>query len=369
MDTVVTMGSERYVVKEVLFKPATSTDKVYEGYLVCYNYDETTDFEGNSATVNNYSRSATSFAEGSQDYTARFTRVEKPSGKNVDFFAGVVHKDSNGAGDGDIIKIIVPTKGTVVPVYTDVDCTNGSTALAVMNGSYKATDPEYSGSTDRGRIIGVANETIDRSSTSGLTWMRFGGPFDIGAGVSTNFIVGDSEGAGSLTIIPCHLSCESVQAGGSLHTLRLRGEIAGAGGGSGASGGVGLRCEGVVNSTAVTSTSAASTHLIFKTGATNAASALFEGLYCKVENQDGTPAALANAEVQAARFVTQLDEDPGTHAMLRFETEGSDTPDYWFTAKTDEAVVLAAESSAAVSHTIKVEIEGTDYYIMVSDTA
>jgi len=149
------------------------------------------------------------------------------------------------------------------------------------------------------------------------------------------------------------------------------GEIAGAG----AQGefGAGARIEGVVNSTLVGSTCAAATHLIFKTGATNATSTgLFEALYCKVENQDGTPAALAGATVQALRLVTQLNEDPGEHAMIRFETEGSDKPDYLFTAKDINAIAGTVSSGdapalAAGDVMCKVQIDtGTgagDYYI------
>ncbi len=361
-------GQEPLVLKKtVVFRPASTTDTVKEGYALFYNYDSVKDWEGNTATQNTFSRTAVSFAEGSQDFNARYLEVEKGSSGNVLNFAGFVACGHNDAGNGDIIEILVPVEGAVIPVYTDLSVTNNATILAVRSGSYFATNPVYGGSAAPSRIIGIAVETIDRSSDNGLTWMRFTNGLSVGPGATSNqLIVGESASSGEL--IPYMISVKTIQTGGTFNALRIRGELNGADSGTGEGGGI-IRLEGVVNSTSIASTSAVSTHLVFKTGATADSGATFTGLYCKVENQDSTPAALASNEVAAARFVTQLNEDPGTHSQLIFETEGSDKPDYWFTAKDANAVTFAAKSSAAVSHIIKIEVAGTDYWIMVSNQA
>ena len=371
----VSQGNESLVqVKEVIFTPSTVTDTVKGGYGVCYNYDSVKDYTGFTTTENQFSKSAVTYVEGAQDFNARYLEVEKPAASNLHAFAGIVHPDSDGAGIGAVIKILVPVNG-VVAVFTDLSTVNGQTLLAIKSGSYEITNPVYGGSSTPFRVIGVAVETKDRITTSGLVWGRIGPEYGCeftGCGVSANNLQVGSD-ASSGTLIAKFLSVETIQTGGDFSAYRIRGEIAGAGG-SGELG-AGARIEGVVNSTLVDNTCAASIHLIFKTGATNATgTGLFEGLYCKVENQDSTPAALASANVQALRLVTQLNEDPGVHAMIRFETEGSDKPDYLFTAKDISAIAGGVSSGdapapAAGDIMCKVKIDGGtgsgDWYIVL----
>ena len=138
--------------KRVLFEPETSTDTLKAGYVVCYNNDRTTDLRG------------TSVAEGAQN-PARFLQVEKPKTANLNFVAGIVCPDSEGAVDGDWIDIYL-LNGADIPVWSDQACVNGTTTLAVTDGSYLATAVGASNVS-----LGLAKETINRT-TPGLVLLK-----------------------------------------------------------------------------------------------------------------------------------------------------------------------------------------------------
>lgn len=154
--------------KKVVFRPSTSSDTVRVGDLVCYNSDLAADYKErttNPITGQFNAGNETTYAEGAQTYNARFLVVEKPATSNLCAFAGIVKDLGPLAGaDGDEIEIYVPKEGAVVPVYADVNCIVDSTILCVSNNAYTAESI--------GRAIGVAAETVDRSSTNGLVWMR-----------------------------------------------------------------------------------------------------------------------------------------------------------------------------------------------------
>lgn len=156
------------VRKRVKFLPASTTDTVVVGSLVCYNWDVSSDVEErttNPATAHFGSDgNETTYAEGAQAYTGRMLTVEKPATGNLAFFAGVVHSLGPLYGaDGDTIEIAVPN-GAVVPVRCNINCTAGTTVVTVANASYNG----YYG----GKPIGIAMETVDRSSTAGLVWVK-----------------------------------------------------------------------------------------------------------------------------------------------------------------------------------------------------
>ena len=154
--------------KKVVFRPSSSTDSVRVGDLVCYNSDLAADWrELTSARASGdlNGSGVTAYAEGSQTYNARFLIVEKPATANLHAFAGVVADLGPERGaDGDTLSIFVPKVGAVVPVVSNLSCTVDSTVLTVANGAYEATSAGYQ--------IGIAAETVDRSSTDGLVWMR-----------------------------------------------------------------------------------------------------------------------------------------------------------------------------------------------------
>jgi len=369
-------GQETLTLKKsVVFRPAVSTDTLKTGYLLCYNYDSVKDWEENTKTVNSFSRAEVDFAEGSQDFNARLLEVEKPASGNLNHFAGVVCEGYEGAVTGDVIEIAVPVEGSVIPVYTDLSVTNGATILAANSASYKATNPLYGGSTTPSAIVGIALETIDRSSTNGLAWMRVNRGIRFGEGVSAN---GYTTGVGvttELSVIPCSIAIKTEQTDGDFSAFRIRGELAGAG----ASGylGAAIRAEGVVNAATAVKTGlvdavcAVSSHLIFKTGNTPAAG-LYSGLWANIENIDATPADLAACDICALHITMNNNDAPSESSMLKFDSKGSDDPDYFAvfedtgacagTVSTGDAPALATGDIMA-----KVKVAGGtgagDYYI------
>jgi hypothetical protein len=177
MRSVATVDTMR-AVKTVTFRPSTAADTVRVGDLVCYNSDLAADWK--EATSNRLSgdfggENATTYAEGAQTYNARFLVVEKPADANLEHFAGIVTAlGPQGGADGDTLQICPLVAGAVVPVYTDVNCTINQSVLGVSSGSYLA---QLSTGDDSPLAIGVAVETVDRSNTNGLVWMRmFGAP-------------------------------------------------------------------------------------------------------------------------------------------------------------------------------------------------
>lgn len=173
--------------KKVVFRPSTASDTVRIGDLVCYNADLAADWQERTSNpitgTFGASGNETTYAEGAQTYNARFLVVEKPASANLRHFAGVVVALGQLAGaDGDLLTIVPLKAGAIVPVYTDASCTIDVTVLGVQDGSYLAS--QVTGDGDP-LGIGVAIETVDRSDTNGLVWVRLFG--DIGVGYNNAF--------------------------------------------------------------------------------------------------------------------------------------------------------------------------------------
>lgn len=140
--------SEKQHLKKVYY---TGSDTLKAGYLVCYDRDY-----GTAANVD----------------LARASYVEKPSATNLKWFAGVVSSKSDGKTGPCDIEIVEPT-GAMAKVFTDQNCTLGTTLLTLQAGSY------YAGGVGEGPIIGIAYQTVDRSSTAGpVEAQLFGGGVD-----------------------------------------------------------------------------------------------------------------------------------------------------------------------------------------------
>jgi hypothetical protein len=160
-------------VKEVFWRPSTSTTIAKIGQAVCYNSDLAADYKERATTpVDSQAASnntGTPYAEGSQTYNARIFVVEEPAAGNLNAFAGVVLElGPNGGADGDKLKIAVPNGVSMIPVLTDQNCVQGATVLAVKAGSAAFTAPSAGAS----RVVAVAEETVDRSAANGLVWAR-----------------------------------------------------------------------------------------------------------------------------------------------------------------------------------------------------
>lgn len=173
MSKIQNMGVGAYDVycktKRVFWRPVTASTVVKVGQPVCYNSDAVVDHKERAAHPNTghlNGEGATSYAEGSQTYTGRLFIVEEPLTANLMSFAGVVKSLGPKLGaDGDMIEIFVPTKDAVVPVWTDQNCTLNVTVLGISNAEVDMSAP--------GVQKMVAMETVDRSSTNGLVWAKF----------------------------------------------------------------------------------------------------------------------------------------------------------------------------------------------------
>lgn len=148
----------------VFFNETSTT--IYEGMPVCYAFDTTTNWSGGSVSNGEITESTTT-AEGSQN-EGKYILVESPDADNLEAFAGVVASGgwcgtTTSSTKGKVVDIYVPN-GAIVPVRAGCACTVGRTVLGVASAG---TDLDTTG-----RPVGIAYETVDRSSTSGLCFAK-----------------------------------------------------------------------------------------------------------------------------------------------------------------------------------------------------
>jgi hypothetical protein len=144
----------------------STAETIYQGQPVCYLYDTTTNVLGYDKGAGGHPEgqtSPTTTAEGNQN-EGKFLLVEKPDSDNLQWFAGVVAQGSwcgksVAATDWEWVEIYIPN-GAIVPVRTDCNCTVGTTPLCLASDSQELTSV--------GRPVALAEETVDRSSTSGI---------------------------------------------------------------------------------------------------------------------------------------------------------------------------------------------------------
>ncbi len=135
-------GQDVSALKRVYY---TGSDTLREGYCLCYDIDTT-------------SVDAATLASD-----ARGFYVEKPTAANVKYFAGVVAASADGITGPAYIEIVdISDRNLCANVWTEENCTIGTTVLSVKPASYAA------GSSTEGPAIGVALQTVDRSSTNGV---------------------------------------------------------------------------------------------------------------------------------------------------------------------------------------------------------
>lgn len=167
--------------KRVYFRPDTPGDRIKVGHGVCYNSDLAADHKERTThpvTGDLGGGGETAYAEGVQSYTARLFVTEQPKSANLAHFAGIVKSLGPEAGaDGDFIEIFQLTEGAIVPVYTDANCVINRTVLGVDDGAYTLSQVTQG---DEPLALGVVVETIDRSNTNGLVWMRMNAAPGIG---------------------------------------------------------------------------------------------------------------------------------------------------------------------------------------------
>jgi hypothetical protein len=137
------------------------SDTLYEGYALCYNYDTTQNILGwdkGDSKLSDYT------ADGNQN-EGKFIRVEKPATANFPFFAGVVTPKFAGRTGPCWVEVAVPN-GAIVNCWTDKSVT-AKNMLYLENAQYTIITTAVAGG-----CVGMATETIDRSSTAGIAQMK-----------------------------------------------------------------------------------------------------------------------------------------------------------------------------------------------------
>lgn len=175
----VTYKSEKVSKKRVYY---TGSDQLLEGYALCYDRD---------------------YGTASESDIARAYRAEKPATANLKYFAGVVSEEDSGRTGPCWVTIVEPeaNPGRLVKVYTDQDCTLGTTQLAVKDADYALGAAGASTVT-----VATAMQTVDRSSTDGLCLAQLEGAgsveVDVAAAVTAtqSTITDNSGGTGATTI-------------------------------------------------------------------------------------------------------------------------------------------------------------------------
>lgn len=216
----------RAVRKRVLFQNTNSSAAVtiYEGMPFCYQFDTTNNVSGwdkeNDAE-------GTTTAEGYHN-EGKFLIVDLPDSDNIHAFAGVVASGGwcgkTVADDGELWLDVYIPNGAVVPVRTDLDCTVGRTILAVESASQELTVPLAASTA---RPVAIAEETVDRSSTSGIVLARLNPDLFIYQYGNASSLICDDDATAAETVNSVNLYFAGT--GGPKRGLYFVGEIAGAG--------------------------------------------------------------------------------------------------------------------------------------------
>lgn len=345
---------------------------VREGMPLCYNNDTTTNWTSvdRNSTAGTYD---TDTPEGSQN-EGKFIRVEDPAATNLMWFAGVVAEGSPGIGAAgpSVVDVFVPN-GAIVPVRSSLSSTVGRTVFAIRPAVYTLTQPTYGGSTTACVPVGIAEETVDRSSTNGLCLARLDRDMFLsqGYGLTTNLLVGTGVTSGTLRLNS--ISFETAATGGYTEGLYIRAEALGAG-----SGALGLSVTtALINTSQAGICEAAAFFTTWKSGGTAGAHNFFVSEF-KYENQDATPADISSATGHYnLRLLSNISATTApaanTVAWIYCNAEGADKPDFLLKceAATDVAAVAMSGDITWDSSDFRmpIRIGGTTYWILLSADA
>jgi len=146
--------SEKIEKKKVEFYNGTGAEVTLRtGYAFCYDHD---------------------YGTASDAEVGRAWRVEQPATANLAYFAGVLAPGYDGEtvadGSTKVVEIHVPnTRGQVIKVWTDQNCTINSTVLAPSDGSFAL------GAASDGYDVAKVTQTVNRSGTNGTVLARLFG--------------------------------------------------------------------------------------------------------------------------------------------------------------------------------------------------
>jgi hypothetical protein len=219
-----TAGNPRAHRIKVFFNETSTA--IYEGMPVCYAFDSTSTWWGGSVS-NGAVTTETSVSEGNQ-CECKYIHVESPDADNIQSFAGVVASGSwcgttTSSTVGKAIEIYV-ANGAIVRVRTDLNCVVGRTVLAVENGSADLTVPLAA---NTARPVAIAEETVDRSSTSGIVFARLVPDMFIYQYGDANTLICDDDATAAETLNTIQVDFQGT--GGPKRGLYAVGEIGGAG--------------------------------------------------------------------------------------------------------------------------------------------
>ena len=143
--------------KKVLYE---GTDAIREGMPVAYNYDTTSNILGVDTGVTPQVRSETTTAGGQNE--GKYQRVELVTTANKSFFAGVVAGGSYAGLTGPRWIDIYIANGSIVPIRTDKSITQLDKLYLEAGENTVVNDDTAM------PCVGIAVETVDRSSTNGI---------------------------------------------------------------------------------------------------------------------------------------------------------------------------------------------------------
>lgn len=370
---IVTWGTDPVAKTITVYYTETSTT-IYEGMPVCYEFDATTNWCGVSSidatsTASSITESSTT-AEGSQN-EGKFIRVEDPDADNLPFLAGFVANGSwVGTTGAKAIDIYLPQG--IIPVRTDLNCVVGRTVLAVESASQDLTVPLAAANAIP---VGIAAETVDRSSTSGIVLARICPNMFIRQEGDANSLLMDDDATAAETVN--HINLNFSGTGGPKRGLYAVGEISGAGHSN-----YGMwKFRTYLSAAASQTVHAVCANLHFKDDAEiqDAGEWSSSPLYLTVETETTTTAAdLSGGSVSAIYVGYYVDESTGAPANAYMIHTNNHASYNWdgiirmasgdlgdSASGADEAAHVIGFDGDGTTRKIPVLIDSTTYYLLV----
>lgn len=321
------------ILKRVMYE---GTDTIYEGMALCYNFDTTTNVNGLTVPT-----TAGITAEGYQN-EGKFYYVEKPATANLKWFAGVVARGSWCGTAGPVALDIYIPNGSIVPVRSSISSTVGVHALGINNGSYALGDVVNDGN-GSGRVVGIAMETVDRSSTNGICLAKLCPDAFLYDSAGTAKMVFNTS-AGTAQTCAHFINAKSLQTSGNFTALFVRSEVTTAGAAD-----IGSAVYGECNVLGVASgsTFCGNRFSLNLWGGTQTAQ-LF-GACCEVYEQDANLTGITCVAPLWLRTQIDATNPPaaGSHWQMYISCDGADKPDGLFFASALTAIGAYASTSDA----------------------
>lgn len=369
--STVSFGTNTEAVRKRVrwYNRESSAETLYEGQPVCYIFDSTT----NELGYDRIDAEETATTDEGHQNEGKFLQVEKCNDDNLLHFAGVVASGSwcgksIAATSWEFIDIYIPN-GAVVPVRCDVDTTAGTTILAIQHDQQELG---FCLSATQGRPVAIAMEDeTDLDTTAGITLAKLCPDAFLYQDLTGTALIAATAGTSDVWVNRINLT--TAQTEGSFCALSVQSKCTAGGGSDGY--GASLYVQGDLTGVAASHWNPMGVWANI-TGGTQTGTHLTVaefGIYASGANL----AAVSSLSCITLRNQVSSTNPPNAvHNVIRVVQDGGgDSADFLFSFYTPETVGLAAESSAAVSHVIPVNVENAGggtagtYYIMLSDAA